>query len=304
MQSKPSKRILDQFSAHVKSDSVFSANARLLQSLWRDANGYPFEKYGNQFLVDFAKSSKANYLTPTIAKLVEEEVNNAGDRVISEPRIWNNLLSSQPLAFNLFGELKLEPGFKTMQGVLNELYPGRSAQVTSLEFEYSPSRKSEKYTNDRSAFDVFIEYLNPEGEKCFFGVEVKYSENMNDAPARVRDEYGQVALEMGIFKPECFDELKNTSIQQLWRDHLLAGSMFIKNQDYDRGDFIILYPQDNTNCVRSIEKYQKTFNTDDNYFIPLTIERFHTALSKVSNEKWVSDFYDRYLDFEKLKELG
>lgn len=304
MQSKPNAALLDQFSALVKSDTIFAANSRLLQSHWRKSNEFPLEKYGNILPAGLAKSSRANYLTKRIGELVEYEMNNLGDRVIGEPRIWNNLLSSQPLAFNLFGELKLEPGFKTIQAVLNELYPGRSAQVTSIEFEYSPSRKSEKYTNDRSAFDVFIEYLSPEGEKCFFGIEVKYSENMQDAPARVRDEYGQVALEMGIFKSECLDELKNTSIQQLWRDHLLAGSMFIKNKDYDRGDFIILYPQDNTNCVRSIEKYQATFNTDENYFLSLTIERFHAALEKVSDEKWVSDFYDRYLDFSKLENLG
>lgn len=58
--------------------------------------------------LDFAKETGAIFLTNGIFEIVKFEVKNKhiDGKVIKEPRIWNNLLSSQPLAFNLYGELK------------------------------------------------------------------------------------------------------------------------------------------------------------------------------------------------------
>lgn len=303
MKLKPSENLLTKYHCLVKSDSVFSANARLLQSVWREQKGYPYENYGNQLPVEFAKRTRSNFLTEKIKELVQTELENIGDRVISEPRIWINLLSSQPLAFNLFGELKLDPDFKIINKVFKNLYPDRLDHITAVEFEYSPSRRNSKYTNDRSAFDVFIEYISKDKQKCFWGIEVKYAESMNDAPARLRPEYEDVANQMGIFKPESMDDLKFTSIQQLWRDHLLAGSMFIMNNDYDRGDFIVLFPEKNVQCQQVIDKYSETFNTDQNYFETLTLEKLIAELKLASNENWINEFYNRYLNFSQIEGL-
>ena len=299
MLKRPAVELLRKFNVYHKSDTAFQANARLLQSIWREEKGYQSGRLGN-YLSDSDADLKRNYPTEKIGELVEAELQNK-EKMIGQPRIWNNLLSSQPLAFNLFGELKLEAGYGIANGVFSELFPDRMGQVTGIEFEYSPSRRNPKYTNDRSAFDVFVEYCSAEGEKCFWGIEVKYSEDMKDGPARVREEYGQVAKTMGIFKPEALDKLASTSLQQLWRDQLLAGSMFKKNRDYDRGDFIVLYPEENTACQKAIDDYQECLKPGDGYFIPLTLEKFYQALNSVSNAAWVAEFYDRYLDFGKLK---
>jgi len=56
-----------------------------------------------------AKNHLWNYLTDSIRDVVRAEVLGArrGDgKLFGEPRIFNDLLSSQPLCFNLFGELK------------------------------------------------------------------------------------------------------------------------------------------------------------------------------------------------------
>ena len=74
-----------------------------------------------------------------------------------------------------FGELKLNKATSTE--IFKNLFPKRKIkEVTQIEFEYSPKRKSEKYTNDSSAFDVFVVYENSDKKKGFFGIEVKYSE--------------------------------------------------------------------------------------------------------------------------------
>jgi len=64
----------------------------------------------------------ASFLTEDIGRLVKEEIVRPNKKVIQEPRIWINLLSSQPLAFNLFGELRLEEGFLTANMLFKKLW--------------------------------------------------------------------------------------------------------------------------------------------------------------------------------------
>jgi hypothetical protein len=174
-----------------------------------------------------------------------------------------------------------------------------------VKFEYSPGRRSEKYTNDNSAFDVFIEYETENNSKGFFGIEVKYSENLNDKPSTHKPRYEEIARKCGVFNMEKLDELKSKPIQQIWRDHLLALSMLSVNKEYQFGDFIYLYPQGNTNCQNGIDKYQSIFNQHlENHFIPLTIEEFVNSLKMISTRNWVKDFEDRYLNFEKIMPAG
>ncbi len=120
--------------------SSFAEKARLLQSIWRVEKGFKFEKYGNFLKEDFAKETGSDFLSKNIFGIIKTEVKNKhiDGKVIKEPRIWNNLLSSQPLAFNLFGELKLNTKIAT--SIFQELYPERNLRkVSAIEFEYSPA---------------------------------------------------------------------------------------------------------------------------------------------------------------------
>lgn len=300
---KPDKELRIEYHTDYSGDNVFSSKARLLQSIWRDEKGYEFERYGNYLKIDFAKRSGANFLTKGIKEIVEYELaNKSKDRkVIQEPRIWNNLLSSQPMAFNLFGELKLNKA--TATEIFKNLFPNRKIEeVTQIEFEYSPERKSEKYTNDSSAFDVFVVYENSDKKKRFFGIEVKYSENLNDEASNHKPRYEEIAKQSGIFDLSKIEELKSKPIQQIWRDHLLALSMSKINKDFDYGDFIYLYPRDNVNCHNGVDKYERVLKGNiESHFIPLIIEDFIDELKKVCNKKWVSDFEDRYLKFKRIE---
>lgn len=302
MNRKPDKNLRIEYHTDYSGDNVFASKARLLQSMWRDEKGYEFERYGNYLKLDFAKENGANFLTQKIKKIVEYELANKSKerKVIQEPRIWNNLLSSQPMAFNLFGELKSNKKLATE--VFKNLFSKRKIkEVTQIEFEYSPERKSEKYTNDSSAFDVFVVYENSDNKEGFFGIEVKYSENLNDAPSTHKSRYEEIAIESKIFDLSKIEELKSKPIQQIWRDHLLTLSMSKINKDYDFGDFVYLYPENNINCQRGVDKYQTVFQENkESHFLPLTIEKFVEELKKASKENWISEFEDRYLNFEKI----
>jgi hypothetical protein len=306
---KPPKPLRKKYNTDYHDRSSFASKARLLQSIWRTEKGYELEEkrgkkkvYGNYLKQDFAKESGANFLTKEIFELVKHEVANKHieKKVIQEPRIWNNLLSSQPLAFNLFGELKLDLTLATL--VFKDLYSERQIdRITAIEFEYSPGRGNPKYTGDGSAFDVFVTCNNMLNQQCFFGIEVKYAEDLNDAPSKHKELYTTIAEKSGVFEMQNLPRLKEKPLQQIWRDHLLALSLFITNDDYVVGDFIYLYPSGNLNCEVGVEAYKTTLNElGETYFKPLTLEKMVETIKSHCSDRWIEDFEDRYLNFRKI----
>lgn len=303
---KPSKALRIKYKTDYYDRTAFASNARLLQSIWRTEKGFEYKegRYGNFLKPDFAKKSGANFLTKEIFELVKFKVANKHMKVIQEPRIWNNLLSSQPLAFNLFGELKLNVEIATL--VFKELYPDRLInKVIAIKFEYSPGRGNPKYTGDSSAFDVFVVYENNLSEKCFFGIEVKYAEDLNDAPASHKELYVAIADKSGVFDLSQLSKLKDKPLQQIWRDHLLALSLFVTNDDYAVGDFIYLYPSGNLNCKAGVDAYQSTLiKSTETYFKQLTIEMLVKTIKNHCSDRWIFDFENRYLDFGKIDRIS
>jgi len=234
---RPNKKLREKYNTDYYDKTEFASKARLLQSIWRVEKGYDFEKYGNYLKLDFAKRTGVNFLTKRIFENVKYEIANKHieGKLIKEPRIWNNLLSSQPLAFNLFSELKHDLELATK--IFQNIYPNRNINnIITIDFEYSPGRKNIKYTGDRSAFDVFIVYTNKLNHKCIFSIEVKYSENLNDEPSNHRESYEVISEKSNIINMSEIPKLKEKPIQQIWRDHLLSLSLFVTNSDYILGD--------------------------------------------------------------------
>ena len=301
------KEELRKYSAYYSKDNEFSSFCRYLQSKWRTEKGYPMDKkkkYGNYLDLDFAKRTKNNYLTPRIKELVTKEVENSkqNEKLISEPRIWNNLLSSQPLCFNLFGELHYDLVLATR--FFQNIYPDIISKVLKIDFEYSPGRENIEYTGDRSAFDVFIEYLpkNLTG-KGFLGIEVKYIEDLTEESKKKaekifkkhKDRYTELTEQSGIFKKNRIDELRKPPISQIWRDHLLALATI---KDYNEGYFVFLSPENNLKCNISLDNYYIFLNSNnykENKFRRLSLEKCVYILEQLIDDSWVKDLKLRYI---------
>ena len=185
---KPSKNLLQDYHVEYEYDSVFSSRARLLQSIWRVEHLQLEEMgasekgnyFGNYLPIEIAKQKGLNFLNETILKTVQDTIQNkeAGS-LIMEPRIWNNMLSSQPLCFNLFAELK--ENLTLASDLFSTLFPDRVSEVLEIKFEYSPGKNDPKYLNDGTAFDVFCIYKTCDQKRGFIGIEVKYAENMTQS---------------------------------------------------------------------------------------------------------------------------
>lgn len=308
MPPRPKTILLEHFAWEHRTDKLdFQWRARLQQSLWRQEQGLSAGTYrgkirGARLVMPLAQKSLANYLTSNIREVVRQEVEDpikAKGKLYGRPRIYDNLLSSQPLCFNLFAELKRDLSLATQ--VLSAITEGRVTAVTGIEFEYSPGRGDERYTGDRSAFDVYVRYQNKVGGEGFIGIEVKYHEGLGDPVADHRPRYDELALEMGCFHQDRITRLKQKPLQQIWRDHLLVGSHRLVD-NFEDGFFVFLYPKDNTACAEAVAAYTECLN-DSLSFVPWTLEQFVEILMQHSESDWIKSFWNRYLDFNRLDQL-
>jgi len=246
----------------------------------------------------WAQDTLANFLTEPVRDVVRAEVCDpvaSAGKLYGKPRIFNDLLSSQPLCFNLFGELTYD--FHLASAVVSNLSDGRFTEVTSIAFEHSPGRSDARYLNDRSAFDVFVRCRTAGGGAGFLGIEVKYHENLAGAAGEDKVRYDAVADLMGCFTGER-GLLKSSPLQQIWRDHLLAG--ITRTEDgYDDGMFVMLYPQNNSHVSGAMDDYCAQLSSKET-FAAWTMEDFVGKLRDLSDAPWIDAFGDRYLAFEKI----
>jgi hypothetical protein len=299
--------VLLQHHVLVGTDNAFQRRARLLQSLWREDRGLPIgvhrgKPLGSRIDAAHARATLANFLTDGVRDVVRHAVLGAGrthDQLIDEERLFSNLLSSQPLCFNLFGELARDLDLATR--VFRELAPARVPRVTAIIFEHSPGRSDGRFTGDRSAFDVFVTYDSPAGKRGFLGIEVKYHEALGDPAAEHRPRYDAVADAMGCFVAER-DALKEPPLQQIWRDHLLAGALVAANVGFDEGAFVFLAPEGNTACWRAIASYRERLVTDDS-LLAWTLEAVIRAARASTSARWVDELAARYVGFEAIDRL-
>lgn len=297
-----------------KSDSMARHYYRYLQTIWREKKGLPVKKepgqdnsevYGN-----YTSDPDGNFMTPAICRLANEEMANKGERLIREDRMRENLLSSQPLCFNLFGELKFDKA-KALQ-FFNLLYNDYFASIDEIKFEHNPARNNVGLTGDRSAFDVFVEYTSAAGKKGFIGIEVKYSETLlegaksvqatlnkdfGNGPEKRKDRYEE--LSHGLFKPADFALLEKLPYFQIWRDHLLAVAMCKAYAHcYAEGFFLFLSPRTNPQCRIAVTQYRDLLLEKDKFkshFHIGWLEDYIDTLHAVFNVDWTRDMANRYL---------
>ena len=307
--SKSLRELLVEHNVLVPTDNAFQRRARLLQALWREEQELPVGKsrgrdpLGSRIALAAAEESLLNYMTETIRGVVRREVldtKRSKGKLYAKPRIFDDMLSSQPFCFNLFAELQQDLGLATR--AFHNL-SDRIDEVTAIWFEHSPGRGAEIYLGDSSAFDVFVEYAGPKGVKGFVGIEVKYHEALGDPPASHKKRYDEVAMKMGCFDVASLGSLKDKPLQQIWRDHLLVGALRLDGtQRYGDAFFAFAYPRGNECCADAIASYRKCLS-DTKSFVSWTLEEIVQAVKSAGGGSWVDAVAQRYLAFEKVDAL-
>ena len=313
-----------------KGDSRFVADCRKLQSIYRYEIGEeirPYtDRYGN---VHYYGNYISNGENPKDGCwknfLTEHAFNHAKDRVehkkkyetIEEDRLFNNLLSSQPMAFNLFCPLRqmCEESSETATKVIKAALPGYPIHiVTEVELEFIPEKHME-LTGDKSAMDAIIRFEDEHGKMGFIAIETKYSENLGINVAYDRDKDGkkipraksiEAIKELQCFKLEeerLIIEGKK-GLTQIYRNFLLSETYGHKEGLLSYS--IILAPQNHRTTKKELESLTNVLRNEYKDKIKqVYLEDFVNAIINNSPTEYrvvFERFYDRYLNFDKLKE--
>ena len=279
----------------------FRATAGLLQQRWAKSKGYPSGPSPTRLAMPAAEAQLSNFLTPAIGALVRCEYernthvrDEASKKLFGHPRLFDNLLSSQPMCFNLFGELALDINLATT--VFRRLFPDDVDQVQEIRFEYSPGRRNPRYLGNRTAADAIVIHTTPTGGRGFIAIETKYVEDLSGPSQWDEGRYGAKANQADGWTA---GPPTTGRLSQITLDHLLALSMLLANDGWERGRFAFVYPEPNAACATAAKDYIDTLNAKGRAtFTAVTIEQVHDAISRSTRKPWVDEFHRRYLDWD------
>ena len=158
--------------------------------------------------------------------------NKRENETIDGFRLFNNLLSSQPMAFNLFHPpmllLKQDPAMVTL-AVRSVFRNFPVFDVTEIGLEFIPT-PIENYTNDKSAMDAYIRFVDNNGGKHIIAIETKYTDVLGVNEASRCEEQKHMLVDTGLFTEE-FEELLmggKVKLTQIYRNLLLTERYRIK----------------------------------------------------------------------------
>ena len=298
-----------------KGDSKFVAKCRLLQSIYRveigEDEGYIQRGskryfYGN-YIMNGDKTGK-NFLEDYIFDYAKKRVNNRKHyETINEERLFNNLLSSQPMAFNLFCPLikMLEEDESSTTDILRAALPDYNInKVTKIDLEFIPDNFKE-LTNDLTAMDAIIEFTDNDGIPSFIAIETKYSENLGTNEASRKGKGKETITSLGIFRTGIKERIENKEVNltQIYRNFLLSETYGI-NQN-KKAYSIVLAPKGHPTTTDEVNSLKNELKEEYRYKISsVNLEDFVLKLIEKSQGKYQATFrafYDRYLNFEKNK---
>ena len=291
-------------------DPAFTARMRFHQSYYR-ANVLRVacgtgpapdsaRRYGNMLTREDGAAGR-NFLTPQIDEVVKRRIAESSDRV--EPfRLLHNLLSSQPMCFNLFGPLVVDR--ERAARLLGALFPGEVARVNEVKIEHAPAPAYE-YLDDRTSFDAFIDYERPNGERAFIAVETKLTDSFSpkrcDKPAYRRWMSGA----RKIWRDSVDERVTDPSHNQVWRNHLLAialrdhrGSLYVAGRS-----IVIRHPLDQDGA-RAVAGYRALLREGDGepsfgeLELDVVADEFEKVATREEERAWLAALRARYVSME------
>ncbi|WP_287680130.1 hypothetical protein [Bacteroides sp.] len=305
----------NKYGKQCSSDNAFTRKARLLQSMYRVEIGdeedvgptrYSQHHYGN--MISGVEVSGKNFLLRETFEYAKERVRNKKDtEAIDEFRLFNNLLSSMPMAFNLFHPLMLllrhDPAMVTL--AVRSVFKNLPVfEVTEIGLEFIPS-PIEKYTKDRSAMDAYIKFLDNKGGRHLIAVETKYTDKLGVYEASHCEEQKHMLIDTGLFDAE-FEELLLEGKVKLTQIH--RNFLFIERYRIFQGlkdSFsVVLSPKDHLSTGEEIRLVTKYLKPEYAYKLSaVSLEDFVDAMIQYLPKyyAWIYErFKARYLDFDKV----
>lgn len=257
------------------------------------------------------ESSGANFISPAAfayakEKVAEKEVNR--DLTIDEHRLFNNMLSSQPMCFNLFADLRLglRAGWPNAGEVVAAMFmESRIAGVESIEVEMIP-RPSSEYIDDKTAFDALVLFHGQDGKSGLAAIETKYTDQLGGNVASKQDRKFALAAELNLLTQDGLAWYAERGFDQVARNLLLTFAVARRRNIENAINYVLGPDHDQATpaMIRDLKERLAPEYRDRVVWLSLerVIERGLAAAGGYYADHLLR-FRKRYLDFDQIGHL-
>jgi hypothetical protein len=251
------------------------------------------DRFLGSMLSSSAGEAGINFLTEGTFDVAKARANSGGG--VERYRLLHNMLSSQPMCFNLFAPLAADQQLGSE--VCRALIGCAVSNVREVRFEWAPT-PIVHHLNDRTSFDCFIEYETIHGGLGFLAVETKLTEPFSpkrcDNPA-----YRRWMTRSSPWRNSVCTKVGSPVHNQLWRNHLLAWSLLQNvHHSYDEGHVVVVHHPTDKKCSRVVNGYRELLrDVSMVHDLPLDVLLGYYEQAGTSRE-WLEHFRVRYLALE------
>lgn len=176
-------------------------------------------------------------------------------------------------------------------------------EVTEIGLEFIPT-PIENYTNDKSAMDAYIRFVDNKGGKHIIAIETKYTDVLGVNEASRCEEQKQMLVDTGLFSAD-FEELlmeSKVKLTQIYRNLCLqSGTDKEKLKD---SYSVVLSPKDHPSTEEEIKSVTEYLKPEFSYKLSaISLEDFVDAMIQYLPEYYAQvyeRFRRRYLEFGKV----
>lgn len=282
-------------------DTPWRRGLRLQQGWWRESQlGMPAGSDARRkrpvlTMLPEGVGLSPNLMTPEAvtagARAIKALRTSARPGLIDEDRLQRNLLSSQPLCFNLFGYLSTHP--QALLPWLRTIAP-HAASVTAVELEWAPADGA----LGGSAFDAYVEFTNIDESCGFLGIECKYAETLTASQRTAAAAKYLDATRPPLWRDEAATNLDSHGLRQLWYNQLLVQRLASRNDAHGVG--VVLVCRADFAAVHATSTVAAQL-TDPSTLVFAAIEDL--VGSVIGHAEWKRAFTKRYLDFTPIQHL-
>ena len=286
----------------------FTQKCRELQGKYRERMGEPMGvgphlRKGTpqiNMLINGDKTGK-NFVNEYTFNYAKHRVENKQPHeTIDEYRLFNNMLSSQPMAFNLFCpfiEMRQQGKGDIVSRIFQNIFPDKYiSEVTEVELEYLDT-DIKKYLNDNAAMDAIVRYKDTDGKPAFIAIETKYTDVLGENTSRKSDVLYDVWIKrIGMFKPETEAELLKSAeaakdknkkldgmkvVTQIYRNFLLTECYGI-NEGASRCYSVVLAPAQHPTTEKEVASLRNELKPEfQNKISAISLEYFITKTLEI-----------------------
>jgi hypothetical protein len=251
--------------------TAFRQRARLRQARWREREGHPIgsqpfvprpgvdpRPVGSRIPLEYGRDTGANFVTAAALDAVKARTAIVErEQSIDHQGLWADLLSSEALAFNLFGTLAAN--LSRADRLVRSWFADAPGRVVEVRFLHSPGRLEAQWLNSLRQFDAAFVLSRHDGSHGIVAVDITYHERLKAETPKPENlwRYREVHERSAAFRPAAFDQVKGRSdLWSPWLEHLLLLSMLQHpSVVWTWGRYVTIHPADNVDMADRSDRY-------------------------------------------------